>query len=76
MAEFSKFLVTDHEVACPRNVYPVAVERCYRCRYFRDLRETLRGEEVICCDWIERALSPELDAIMSAWHPTTSPGGG
>ena len=64
MAEYSKFLVAEGEVACPRNPYPVAVQRCYRCRYFRDLRDGLRGDEVVCCDWIERALPVELERLM------------
>lgn len=53
MHEYSKYLLQQGSVTCPRSAYPVPVEKCYRCRYFRDQQETLRGDDVICCDFIE-----------------------
>lgn len=49
---YINLLVSASGVACPRVVYPISEERCYRCRYFRDLRETLMGEDVIVCDYV------------------------
>ena len=66
MGEFSKFLVVDGAVSCPRNAYPVALDRCYRCRYLRDQQETLRGDDVICCDYIEVAAELEISRLMGA----------
>ena len=66
MGEYSKFLVVDGAVSCPRNTYPIAIERCYRCRYLRDQQESLRGEDVICCDYIEVAAIGEIDRLMGA----------
>lgn len=64
MREYSKFLVEDGAVSCPRNAYPVPLERCYRCRYLRDQQVTLRDEDVICCDYIEVAADADLNRLM------------
>lgn len=64
MGEYSKFLVVDGAVSCPRAAYPVALERCYRCRFLRDQQETLRGEDVICCDYIEMAADVEIARLL------------
>ncbi len=66
MRDYTKFLVVDGAVSCPRNPYPVALERCYRCRYLRDQVETPRGEDVVCCDYIEVAAEREIARLMMA----------
>lgn len=66
MGEYTKFLVTDGAVSCPRCPYPVTLDRCYRCRYLRDQQETLRGEDVICCDYIEVAAELEIARLIGA----------
>lgn len=60
MHEFSRFTVTGGALWCPRMPYPVPIERCYRCRFFRDLQESLRGEDLVCCDYIEVGVESEL----------------
>jgi hypothetical protein len=65
MREFSKFLVTDGSLACPRNAYPVTIDRCFRCRFLRDLQETIHGEDVVCCDYIEVAVDHDIEVLLS-----------
>ena len=64
MGEYTKFLVSDGAVSCPRCAYPVAIERCYRCRFLRDQQETLHGEDVVCCDYIEVAAEREIASLL------------
>jgi len=66
MRDYTKFLVTDGALSCPRSAYPVAIDRCYRCRFFRDLQETLRGEDVVCCDYIEAAVDGDIAELLAA----------
>ncbi len=60
MRDYTKFLVSGDMLSCPRTAYPVPIERCYRCRYFRDLQQTSRGEDIVCCDYIEVGVDREL----------------